>query len=235
MALFQFTALDNTGTEKRGTIEAGTQQDAITAIQRYGLQPTHVFAVNQPQPNPWTQPAPAAMPGYAPPHVPVRSSGSFSLFLSALALVTALGALGWQLYGKFAPAKETANPLGKGLKAYNFKTPKDAYLSQLEIDRSHDILARLELDEARHGPELKEQLETTQVRKEENWKGITILFVEYQKKGVKKYLIQGYAKETGSGLWLPKYVSAYEVRKESPELANRMESWLKDGGTKPPG
>jgi hypothetical protein len=175
------------------------------------------------------------MVGYAPPHVGVHTpgAGSLSIFLSLLALLTALGVLGWQLYAKFVPGQEPPNPLGQGLKAYNFSTPKDAYLSQLQIEQKRDILARLELDEARHGPELKEQLDTTQIRKEENWKGVTLLFIEYKRKGVSKYFIQGYEKGSRSGLWLPRYVSAYEVRKDNPDLANRMESWTKNGGTVP--
>jgi hypothetical protein len=226
MALFQFTALDNTGTEKRGTIEAVTQQDAVTAIQHYGLQPTNVFAVNQPQAHSW---APAAPP-YTP--APASGGGNFSLYLSLLALLISLGVagvVGWQWYKKPASAKEQENPLGKGLKAYNFSTPKDAYLSQLQIEVDKDILARLELAKVKDGPQLQEQIDTTQVRKEETWKGITILFIEFQNKGVKKYFVQGFEKHEPSGMWLPKYLNGFEVRKENPELENRIESWLKNG------
>jgi hypothetical protein len=243
MALFQFTALDNTGTEKRGTIEAVTQQEAITAIQRYGLQPTNVFAVNQPQPGAWG-PAAGGLPyGAGYPAAPSGGAGGFTLFVSLLALLISLGVLGWQLYAKFlAPKKqpnsttaqnEAPNPLGKGLKAYNFSTPEAAYRSLLQIERNRDILARWELDDARDGPELREKTDTVQIRKQEEWKGTTLLFIEYKKKGVKQYVIEGFEKDNRSNLWLRKYVSSYTVRKESPDLANRMDKWTGSGNLAP--
>jgi hypothetical protein len=223
MALFQFTALDAAGTEKRGTIEAVTPQEAVVAIQRYGLQPTQVFAINPLQSQ---YPGPA-LPGYAP--AGSSGKGKLSLVLSALAIVISLGVLGWQLVQSKRDVHPAPDSLGKGLSAYNFSTPKDALISELKIKKDRDIKAQLELLHFLPDRDVNEKLRTLQVRKQEVWKDKTILFIEYEKNGVKKYLTQGYVKDLASGKWLPRFVGSWEVRNENATLANQMENFQKTG------
>jgi hypothetical protein len=226
MALFQFTALDTAGTEKRGTIEALTPQEACAAIQRYGLQPTQVFAV-PPVAADFARPP---MPVYPPTRPPGRGLAVAALLLSVAALLTAGAALGWQvLRGKRALDQDLPDPLGKGLDAYDFKTPRNAYRSGLEMDRARDWRAYADLEKIRRGPELEEKLRTFQVRKEEAWKGAVILFVEYEEKGVKKFTTEAFERDARTGLWLPKYVSVFMVQNDNATLANQMKSWHAKG------
>jgi hypothetical protein len=228
MALFQFTALDAAGAEKRGTIEAVTPQDAFVAIQRYGMTPTNVFPAGQLAADFSRTPVPI----HRPPRPPGRGLAVASLLLSLAALLVAGAALGWQwLGGKPASseAKPAADPLGKGLGAYDFTTPKNAFKSGLEIDKARDLRAITDLDKVRRGPEVEEKLRTFQVRKEETWKGAVILFIEFEEKGVKKHVAQGFERDARSGLWLPKYVSSYTVQSENATLANQMKNWETKG------
>jgi hypothetical protein len=227
MALYQFTARDTAGAEKRGTIEAITPQEACAALQRHGLQPTQVFAV----------PPPAAdfvrtpVPGYSAPRPPGRGVAVAGLILACLALLIAGAALGWQVWRATRPAKDkdAPDPLGKGLAAYDFSSPKNAFKSGLEMERDRDWRAVVELDKKRHGPELEEKLRTFQVRKEETWKGTVILFIEYEEKGAKKYTVAGFEKDDRSGLWLSKYVNSLMVQKDNPTLANQITNWQNKG------
>ncbi len=226
MPLFQFSALDSAGREKRGTIEAGTQQEAFAAIQRYGLHPTNVFAVNQ---------APGSYPALTPLSGPARPSsggGVASIILSSMAILLALAALGWQLYRYYVPAPPAAerhDPLGRGLSAYDFSTPKNAYVSRLKINLNRDLRAQYELNELRRDPELQEQLRTLDVRKEQVWKDTIILFITYEKNGVKQYVVRGVEKDPKTQMWLPRRIKMLELRKDDPALAEKITSWQKDG------
>jgi hypothetical protein len=216
MATYQFTALDTHGNEKRGTIEAGTQQEAFAAIQSHGLQPTNVFAANQPR-DVFAERAGAAGPRRA-----SSAAGVVGLVLSILALLTALAALGWQF---FRP-----HPLGKGIGGYDFSSPKAALQSQLKIEEDIDVLAQIELQKIRRSKELEEELRTLDVRKEEPWKqDMIIVFFSYQQKGTKHYETRGFEKDAKTGHWLPKYISPFEVEKENAALAKRMRDWQGGG------
>jgi hypothetical protein len=212
MATFQFSALDATGKEKRGTIEAQTQQEAFIAIQRYGLQPTNVFAVNQ-------APAAYAPPPHALTHAgPPRSSGAviFSIVLSLLAILAALGSLCWHFL--------TPDPLGKGMKAYDFSSAKATYTSEMKAQLHSDFRAMLEYREKLDGPRVREQLNSLKVE-EVAWKEYAILFISYKEKDEEKKRLVMYKKDDKSNLWQRSYVSSFDVRKENAELADRMDKW----------
>lgn len=235
MALFQFTAVDAAGQEKHGTIEAVTQQDACSAIARYGLRPTQVFAVNQDQgqdPFP-DMPAPPAVPA----SVRTRSSAGVvvSIILSSLALLLALVALCWHFF-RASPTPDgqgqssKADPLGKGLDAYSFKTPRDAYQSELRILASKDFRAQLELEELRRGPELAERLRTLTVRSEATWKGTAILFVSYEKNGEKKFLTEYFKQDPRTKRWVRTVaVNPVDLESDDPTLARQITNWETTG------
>src|SRR5262249_53176681 len=94
MPLFQFSAVDATGKEKRGTIEAANQQEAYVAIQRYGLQPTQVFPVAHTREERPPVPYPVQAPRGS-------SAGCASVLFATLALLLALASAGWQVYRDF--------------------------------------------------------------------------------------------------------------------------------------
>ena len=221
MAMYQFSALDATGQEKRGTIEAVNQQEAVVAIQRYGLQPTQVLAINQPQ---TVYPTP---PGVGP-QVVRRSSGAvvFCLLLSILALLTSAAALVWHF---LAP-----DPLGKGMNAYDFSTAKNTYLSELKMEQNQDFRAGIEYRHKVRGPKLKERLDSVKIEDEVTWKDYTILFISYKEDGKEKKTIESFKKDEKSKLWEHTYLSSYDVRNENAPLADRMQKWTEKPMMPPP-
>jgi predicted Zn finger-like uncharacterized protein len=158
--------------------------------------------------------------------VPMPTLVAFgALGAAALALVLALVALGVAVF---------RNPLGAGLAKYSFTTPKNALVSHLEIQASKDIRAMMELDNVREGPQVREKIRTLDVKKEAEWKGTTILFVSYERKGVKKYEVVGFEKDASTGYWLRTYFSRYDLEKDNAELGRQIRSWETKGDLNPP-
>jgi hypothetical protein len=143
-----------------------------------------------------------------------------SFVLSACALVLSLVALGLHFF---------ADPLGPGLARYDFTTPRAALVSQMQIQRRHDVRAALELQALTAGGNLQEKLNTLEVPKEADWNGVHILFISYREDGVKRYGTAGFEKNARTGLWAPAPVPLPAVREQDPELAKQIESWEKDG------
>ncbi len=148
------------------------------------------------------------------------------LGMSSLALLLSGVALGVVFF---------RNPLpGSSVKKYDFSTPKAALTSQLQMEQNKDLRASLEMSTLVEGPKIEEKLKTLDVRKEAEWSGKMVLFVAYEEKGVKKYDTIGFEKDAKTGFWMRRYVSAYDVRKDNPRLADTMESWRARGELNPP-
>ena len=154
--------------------------------------------------------------------------GLVSLPLAGLALVLSGVALGVTLFRPTPP-----NPLGSGLGKYDFSTPRAALRSQDEIQLNNDIRAELDLHHHLEGPRLRERVNTLEVKKEAEWGGKSILFISYERDGVKKYEIASFEKDTKSGLWKRSYAGSFDVRKSNPELADQMDSWTSKGELTP--
>jgi predicted Zn finger-like uncharacterized protein len=187
-------------------------------------------------------PDPGRDPGLAP--APERGRGGrggaaplgpmtvAALGASGLALVLALVALCVAVF---------RNPLGAGLSKYDFTSPKNALKSHWEIEANRDIRAREDLINVLDGPQLREKIRTFDVKKEAEWKGTTILFVSYERKGVKKYEVIGFEKDASSGYWLRTYFNRFDLSKDNPELYRQIGSWESKGelgpapGLGPPG
>jgi hypothetical protein len=186
--------------------------------------PTHITAPDG-APERAVAPPPAAGPLDRP--LPkLRRAGAGWLFTWGALLLAAAGfllgatALGLVLF---------RDPLGSGMKRYDFSTPKAALNSQLQIQQNKDIRALMELSDLTDGPRLKEKMETLQVTREADWKNIKVLFVSYNEKGKTKHDVEGFEKNADCGLWVRKYVSSYEVAKGDKQLAKDMEEWEKSG------
>jgi hypothetical protein len=218
MPLFQFTALDATGKEKRGTIEAANQQDAFLAIQRYGLHPTQVFPVvpgrqERPPPGPFAPPAP-----------PGSSSAGCAVFFATVALLLALGSAGWQVYREFFAAR----PLGKGLKAYDFSTPEEACKSFFKVKMENDVRALAELERLRDGPRDRGRSKSLKVHEVVTWKdAASVVFYSFEEDKTRHFGTQVFERDKKSGVWFPKEVAPAEVAADKPDLAERMKEWAK--------
>ena len=137
-----------------------------------------------------------------------------------LSLLVALAALGIALF---------RDPLGSGISKYNFSTPRTALESYLKMRINQDMRAEIELRSLFEGKQLKEELNTLDVRKEVEFQGKKILFVAFKKNGVNKYNILSFEKDAGTGFWERTHVGAYEVEKDNKELATQMRRWEESG------
>ena len=165
---------------------------------------------------------PYAVP-IVPPPAPVRrsSTGRFCVLISFTALLVSLGALALAAF---------RDPLGAGLKKYDFSTPKAAMVSHARMQINGDVRALVELQQRTEGRKVKEMLDTLDVRKEVEHRGRKLLFVTYKKDGVSKYEVAGFEKDAATGFWLPRSTYGFDVEKDDKDLAEQMRRW-KDGGT----
>lgn len=89
--------------------------------------------------------------------------------------------------------------------------------------------AEIELSSLVRGKDLKEELETLEIRKEVEFQGRKILFVAFKQKGVNKYEVTGFEKDAETGFWKQTGASAYSVEDANKELADQMRRWEKSG------
>ena len=52
-----------------------------------------------------------------------------------------------------------------------------------------------------------------------------IVFVSYMHKGAKRKRLSSFEKDLETKLWVPKHVSAYDVKKTNEQLAKEIEAW----------
>src|SRR5262245_21479273 len=149
MRKFQYVALDSEGQKQNGTVEAASQDDAAIKVHMMGLEVVEISPANNP--GPWVplqgpvtlpaadpapprqeaiistdRPAPSARPRAAGPR-----TGTLSLLMSSAALLLAVAALGAVLF--------RGDPLGPGLRKYDFHSPKSALQSviRMRIDNNY--------------------------------------------------------------------------------------------------
>jgi hypothetical protein len=181
--------------------------------------------------------------------------------LAALALLVALLALFVAIFrDPFGPVYQMNwNPFGHGLGKYDFSTPAQAYKSRLQMVSNGDFRAELEYSRLVHGPDLKERLDTLEVKdiaevklplrpsglrrpvaikdpgktkeakKEEKTHTVYLLFVTYKQHGDPVYKVEGFEKHEPSGLWKSTYVSAFDVEEVNKDLAKKMSAWEAKG------
>lgn len=129
-------------------------------------------------------------------------------------------------------AAETKDPLGKGLKHYDFATPRSAYESSLKIWLEGDLRALIELSALTEHKAAREQLQTLEVRREAEWHGTKILFLSYEREGVKKFETVGFEKHADTGFWMRHDVSDWDFGKDDKDLADQIKAWRKNGSFK---
>jgi len=162
--------------------------------------------------------------------------------LAPLALVLSMVSLGVSIatlviFGKrFDEQKEVKDPLGKGMKSYDFTTPKASYLSQLKMVSDRDIRAQLEFESMLADKTLREKISTLEIRREMEDKGGKLLFASYEREGIKKYEVVKFEKDAETGLWRTRgttFRRIGEVQSDSEKkLQQEIEGWEKDGTVK---
>ncbi|MCP5070817.1 MAG: hypothetical protein GY946_29990 [bacterium] len=135
------------------------------------------------------------------------------LALSIVALVLAGVAL-WKTPGPLLAS-------GTGLDAYDFSTPEAAFRSGLEMQANKDIGAMLSFGRLLQ----QERYRTAKVADSALHGDQVILFVSFEEDGKAVYKTQGTKRLQGTDIWVKDYISHYDVKKDDPKLAERMEEW----------
>ena len=143
-----------------------------------------------------------------------------AVILSITAILISSGACTWVVFH---------DPLGKGISEYDFSTPKDGLISELEIELNTDIRAQFELMSLSGNRELEEKLKTLKVHKEAEWQGKKVLFISYEQNGIKEYDTEGSEKDAETGFWTSAYVGAYAVKDDNERLAAMITEWEERG------
>ena len=235
MPQFRFTAVDAGGVPKRGTIEASSEAEASARIANRGFMVRELAYVDGALPNPGAYPprhesqspetgdvdSETDQPSlrHATERMPQRVVAWAPLVLSIAAIALAFVALLTVLLH---------DPLGKGIGSYDFSTPESGAKSLIQIEANKDLRARLELQDLTEGGNSKEAARTFEINKVVDFGDKKVVFASYLRKGAKKKRILGFEKDLESKLWVPTYVSAYEVKDVNAQLAKEMEAWDKD-------
>jgi hypothetical protein len=103
-----------------------------------------------------------------------------NLIFASVALMLASAALGFTYF---------RDPLGKGIKAYDFSTPRAALESEAQIMINQDVRAIMQKDEFLTSKTAKERLKSIEIRREEEWRGKVILFIASTENGIKRHYI----------------------------------------------
>jgi hypothetical protein len=149
-------------------------------------------------------------------------------FLSVLALFIAVVTAGYVLYRD--------PPMGR-LGKYNFSTPEEALRSNLRMEANGDVFARIELEEKLGRKEAKERISTLEVNRTAEFKGKTILFIQYKatdkhtKEQKDRKQVVWFVKDEDTGIWQPTTPGAdFQMmdKKLSQDIAE-WEGWGKLG------
>jgi hypothetical protein len=87
------------------------------------------------------------------------------------------------------------------VKNYDFSTPKAAIESQLQMRLNGDIRAMLEYEQTLDRHEVEEELKTLEVHKQLEYRGNLVVFITFNKEGVKRYEVRWMEKDARSGMW----------------------------------
>lgn len=235
MPQFRFTAVDASGVPKRGTIEASSEVEASARITNRGFTVRELTYVDAVLPNPRANPlrhesqstetgdVNSEIDQPSLPHVAERSPqriGAWTpLILSIAAFAFALSALLTVILH---------DPLGKGIASYDFSTPEAGAKSLIQIEANKDLRARLELQDLTEGGNSKEAVRTIEINRVADFGDKKVVFASYLRKGAKKKRVLGFEKDLESKLWVPTYVSAYQVKDVNAQLAKEIEAWEAD-------
>jgi hypothetical protein len=186
-----------------------------------------------------------------------RRGGAFTGIVAVLALLVALAALFLVIFrDPFSPGfKMVWNPVASPLSRYDLSTAAAAYKSELQIEINRDFRAAMELSQRLREKELKEMLDTLEVKKEvdlklperkpgppvaskepgkdskatkasdEKTREMKVLFLTFKKDGKVQHKVQVMERHADSGLWKRSLVSAFEVQGTNDELAKEMREW----------
>jgi len=94
-----------------------------------------------------------------------------------------------------------------------------------QIETNQDVRAQYELARLKEGGSPNEALRTYEISRVADFGDKKIVFTSYMHKGQKRKRLLSFEKDLESKLWIPTYVSVYDVRKTNEQLAKEMEAW----------
>jgi hypothetical protein len=237
MPKFRFTAVDEQGMFRDGTIDAPDGATARERLAANGLKVRELEEVESAGGEPPLFTTPPVVPtsgrgrrdegdrpsAYKRPGPPSGSSKG-TVFFAVAALVLVFASVGYSVY---------KNPPWGRLSKYDFSTPEAALKSQMKMDANADILASVEYQSKVRGKAIKEKIDTLEVKRTEDFDGKKVLFVQFKetdretKKTEDRKVIEWFEKDDDSGLWKETYVSTSQVREKNEKLAKEIEDWTR--------
>ncbi len=224
MPKFRFSIVDSAGQSRSGTIEAVSEAEAAFNLRQRGFELTAISPLGGADSD-WDRPREVRAGGGMPQVVRRWLAGLpmtsvLPLVLSGAALLFSMGAL---------IATLVRDPLGRGLRHYDFSTPEAATRSMLQIDVAGDIRARLDLDRVRGGGDPLSILKSLEVKRVTEYQGKRIAFASYEEGQKKRKKLFSFELDPVSKLWVPTYLSPYQVEKTDERLGKEMQAWLDAG------
>lgn len=151
--------------------------------------------------------------------VPARRKRKLNLSYSS---VVATIALLLSLYACFR------NPLGSGLDNYDLSTPKAALTSSLAMFQTDDVQARMDFNSLPTQYLEKEKLSTLKIHKLSDYQSDKLLWVSFDKNGIRQFDIEVLRKEPVSGLWYVVLGGRYRIN--DSEFDKAEAEWISKSG-----
>lgn len=220
MSKFRFSIVDSTGQSRSGTIEAVSEAEAAFNLRQRGFELTAISPVGAADSD-WDRSREVRSNAGMPQMVrrwlaALPTTSVLPLALSGAALLFSMGAL---------IATLVRDPLGRGLRHYDFSTPEAAARSTLQIDLTNDLRAQMEINRLTHGDDPLSILKTLEVKRVAAYQGKRIAFASYEEGTRSRKRLFSFELEPVSKVWVPTYVSPYKVEKTDERLGKEMQAW----------
>jgi hypothetical protein len=171
----------------------------------------------------------------------IRRGSGFANVVAVLALLIAVAALAYAVcHDPNGPITKMRNPLDPPLVGYDFSSPAAALKADMQMQSKGDLRAHAELTKQIRGPELKEQLDSLEVKKEADFKqpdplagpgqagkfrDLKLLFVTFKKNGESQYTVEALVKHPDSGLWQRTVFNYAYAEATDKALAKEVRDW----------
>jgi hypothetical protein len=233
MQRYKFFVLDSNGSPKRGTINSESRVDAISRLEKRGFKVREIELdddIKEPANGRSNRIDSFETPADDDSEYPTRSRTGLMrslrswlpTLIASLALAIAVFALMLVYF---------YNPLGRGIRGYDFSSPEAAVRSLAQIERNQDFRARVEVELLQFSREHngEEKTRTFEIHKTANHNDSKLVFVSYTKNGKKVRDVQSFEKDPETKLWMPNNVRTTEIARVNEQLAKEIGAWKTTG------
>jgi hypothetical protein len=145
---------------------------------------------------------------------------SLAFPISVAALLIAIAALCWAVFH---------DPLGPGLRKYDFSTPRAALFSTSKMKVDNNVRAAIELEQLNAGGAESEKLKTLNAKWATSLEDTAFVFFSFESNGKPVRAVEAFCKHPATGYWLPARTWPSAIKNKDPALARQMENWVSQG------